>query len=251
MLLLFGIVIALALTACQAEGFVDVDVAPDGSGWVRVTVRLDKEAAAKVGDPSKLVRVDDLRDAGWMVTAPDVSDKGVTFSARKSFGSPNGLQSVMSEVVGAEVFNGWRLSVTDGFGSSTVAVKGSIRLDGSLDQLSDADLAGALDGLPFGRTPDDLAAEAGGAAPTLPVTVRVRLPAEIDHTNGAATSDSAVRQWRVVIGDGEARTTKVVATSTDGGSLPIVLLVLAGAALVAGLGLGLTVTARRRSTRRR
>jgi len=41
-------------------------VRSDGSGTVRATVRLDADAAARIGGVSAL-RLDDLRDAGWSV----------------------------------------------------------------------------------------------------------------------------------------------------------------------------------------
>lgn len=58
------VVLALVLAGCRIEPRVDIDVAPDGSGIVRVRVRLDAAAAAEIGDPS-LVRLDDIRAGGW------------------------------------------------------------------------------------------------------------------------------------------------------------------------------------------
>ena len=48
----------------------DVSLHADGSGVVTVAVVLDAEAAAKVGDLSKVVAVDDLTKSGWKVHGP-------------------------------------------------------------------------------------------------------------------------------------------------------------------------------------
>lgn len=60
----------LLLAGCQTTAWVRVDVNPDGSGSVTVDVYLDAEAAAQVGDLSKMVRVEDLKRDGWKVIGP-------------------------------------------------------------------------------------------------------------------------------------------------------------------------------------
>lgn len=61
---------ALVLAGCQTTAWVRVGVNPDGTGSVAVDVYLDHEAAARVGDLSKLIDVGDLKRAGWTVTGP-------------------------------------------------------------------------------------------------------------------------------------------------------------------------------------
>ncbi len=61
---------ALVLAGCQTTAMVRVAVNPDGSGSVVVDVYLDAEAAAQVGDLSKILVMDDLEKAGWKITGP-------------------------------------------------------------------------------------------------------------------------------------------------------------------------------------
>jgi hypothetical protein len=56
----------LLLAGCRVDARVDISVRSDGSGTVRATVLLDKDAAARVGGTSAL-RLADLRAAGWKV----------------------------------------------------------------------------------------------------------------------------------------------------------------------------------------
>ena len=185
--------------ACRATGDVVVDVTPDGSGTVAVTVHVDAEALERVGDLAKAVKVDDLTAHGWTASTPVTARGTTSLTVTKPFGSAAGLAGLMSEVSGRSGLLGrWDAKVTDGFASTGWSAGGTITATGDLAQFSDEGLASALDGLPLGRTSQELAAEWGGATPSLPVTFTVRLPdgteqsRVVDLASGRPTS-TAVR----------------------------------------------------------
>ena len=59
----------LVCSACQVTIATEVDARADGSGVIRAGVGLDREALAQVPDLAGQLQVDDLRRAGWRVTA--------------------------------------------------------------------------------------------------------------------------------------------------------------------------------------
>src|SRR5206468_2938738 len=72
-----ALVAALVLSACNVKVDVRVTSVANGSGTVRVTATLDKMAVAQAGT----LAVDDLKQAGWSVTATDTRDGGRTYTA--------------------------------------------------------------------------------------------------------------------------------------------------------------------------
>ena len=228
------------LGACRASAAVAVDVAADGSGTVTASLHLDAEAVARVGDPAKALEVEDLRSAGWSVPPPQTVKGETTFVATKRFGSPAGLQEVMSEL-GRGLFDGWKISIDDGFGSTTTKVSGRIHLSGSLDQFGDEALTAALDGQPLGRSAEQLAQEGGGKPPTFPLTVTLRLPGDVE---------SRTHSWTFEVGDDKKVQRDLGATSEHGSLLPVVLGVGGAVALLAAALLALTPARHARSRRR-
>lgn len=239
------------LGACDARADVAVDVAADGSGTVTASVHLDAEAVSQVGDLSRSVAVDDLRAAGWVIAAP-VKEKGITtLSASKKFGSPAGLDEVMSEL-GNRLFTGWKIRTEHGFGSTSTEVTGRIHLTGSLDQFGDDALTAALDGRPLGRTPEQLAAEAGGKPPVFPLTLTLRLPAGVtaDDQHADARTEGRTRSWTFEVGDAKAVDRELAAGSDEGGALPTLFVVGGVVALVGAALLAFTPARHGRSRRR-
>ena len=97
---LVGLVVAL-LAGCNTTAIVRVDVKPNGSGSVTVDVSLDPEAAAKVGDLSKVVQFADLRKAGWKIEGPRAAQgqpKGtVTVSVSRPFANVDQANKILAE----------------------------------------------------------------------------------------------------------------------------------------------------------
>lgn len=176
-------VICLA-TGCRVAGEVIVEVARDGSGTVTVAAGFDDAALTEVGDLETSLRTEDLVEAGWTVADPQQRGELTWVTATTGFASPQDLQRVMGQI-GA--FEDWSVAVSSGFARTTWKIAGRVALTGSFEQFSDAELAAALDGLPFGRTPEELA-----QLDPIPVRVRVRLPAETDQPD----------EWSFLLGDG-------------------------------------------------
>lgn len=236
--------------ACRVETTVGIDVADDGSSVVEVVVDLDGDAAAQIGDPAA-VRTQDLVDAGWAVSAPERRDDGgVTFRARRTAASPADLPGVLEEIGGVDgVFRDVALKVEDGFGTVAYDFAAKVELTGDLAQFSDAGVAEALDGLPLGRSVEELAA-AGAADPdSVRLSISARLPGGEPTTNGDVSGDGPyAARWEFPMSGGVATSAALTSTSTAS-SGPTRLLVIGGAAmLVAGLAAGaVALVVRRRA----
>lgn len=190
------------LAGCRVAGEVTVEVARDGSGTVTVAAGFDDAALAEVGDLETSLRTDDLVDAGWTVGDPQRRGELTWVTATTGFASPQDLQRVMGQI-GA--FEDWSVAVSPGFARTTWKVGGRVVLTGSLEQFADADLTAALDGLPFGRTPEELS-----QLDPIPVRVRVRLPADTDQRD----------EWSFLLGDGTAVDRRLEVEATERSSAP-------------------------------
>ena len=199
-LLLGGVVSA---SGCRVDASVRIEVESRGSGVVTVTVDLDKAAAGKLGDEAAEVRVADLSDAGWEVAGP-VKRRGlVSFSAHKRFSSPRALQGVLDEIAGDGVFRDWRVTVEDGFASTTRSATGRVRLTGDLNQFGDADLAAVLDGFAVGRTGPELIEALGADRDAVNLEVAVELP------------DGPSDRIETVVGSGSVSEDRLATSSTE------------------------------------
>ena len=224
----------VASTACKVSGSVSIDLAQDGSGTVTVDAVLDREAVERLGDPDEQIRTDDLEAAGWTRSPTVRRGDDTVVSVSKRFRSPDDLDVVLGEVGGA-TFDGFEAHVEDGFARTTWSVRGTVRVTGDLASFADDRLAAALDGLPLGRTPEELAAEFGGH-PSVPLTVEVRLPAGVDDSAGGARAvDGRTRAWNVDLASGGEQQRRIAASGGARESGPLrwfavaaLLLVLAG-----------------------
>lgn len=215
-----------ALTGCRATGRVVVTLARNGSGTVAVTLTLDAEATARVGDLKTALSTGDLAAAGWTIGAPQrrgtASSATTAVTVSKAFGSAAGLSSVMKELGGSSgLFATWRASVTDGFASTSWVVAGTVSATGDLAQFSDERLASALDGHPLGRTDSELKTEWGSSA-ALPLVIEVRVP------------DAGPQVVKIDLASGTAQRRAVVVESTDHATGPTVWFLGAGLALAFG-----------------
>jgi hypothetical protein len=132
-----------------------------------------------VPDLDQSLLVDDLRDAGWRVVGPDRTDAGGWLvSASKPFASPEQLPAVLAEVAGeGGPFRDFTLTREDAFAKTSYTLAGTVDLSGGLDAFGDDALRQALGGTTTGRTPDQLAQEAGRPlAQAVRFRVRTELP---------------------------------------------------------------------------
>lgn len=250
-LLLFLVFAALALAACRVDSTVRVDVAEDGSGTVTVTVRLDREAAQRLGDPTSAVRLDDLRAAGWTVEDPrtDADSGELTYRGRREFASPEDLPRVLAEVGGTgdtAVFSDVRLAVANAFASTSYDFSSKVTLTGSLEQFSDPDLSAALGGLPLARTPEELAAEGAAADGAAQLRIEVVLPGSPKDTNAPSTGDGGVATWQFPLSGGTPTDATITSSSATSQSAPLVLLLVGGGLVVLAIAAAVVGLVRRR-----
>ena len=234
------------LGACEVRTDVAVRVDEDGSGTVVVTVVMDAEAAARLGDPATALRTDDLAAAGWTLDEPGTDDGILTLRATRSFASPAELPGVLDEVGGVDgVFRGTELSVSDGFNTTTYTFGTEVELTGNPEQFGDELLTSSLGGLALGRTPEELAFEGAADPSTATLRVLVELPGGAPRTDGTAGGDRAV--WEFPMTGGEPTNAQLSSESSLGGSATLVLFVLGGVALLVAVGLAVVGLVRRRA----
>lgn len=174
-------VAVLALVGCQVEVEVSVAANPDGSGAVEVAVGLDPDAAARLGDPSTALALEDLAGTGWEVSPAAVDDVGVTWiRARSAFADPAGLTQVLGEVAGVEgPLAGTTLAVDDGWFTSRAQLQGVVDLSAGLAPYTDPELDVLTGGVPFGGLVTQVESDLGRpVSEMIEVTVRWTLGAE-------------------------------------------------------------------------
>ncbi|MEI2697268.1 MAG: hypothetical protein V9E94_02580 [Microthrixaceae bacterium] len=210
---LLVVLAALLLGACEVRGEVAVEVEEDGSGVVVVTVRLDPEAARRLGDPGTALQMADLVEAGWKLDTPLASDSGLELRAERPFASPEDLAPVLDEIGGKDgVFREVGLTVDDGLGSTTYDFSAQVELTGNPEQFGDEALTDVLEGLPLARTPEELALEGAADPGAMVLDVVVELPGGEPETNGEVF-DGASR-WSFPLSGGEPTSEQLTAVSS-------------------------------------
>jgi len=141
-------VLLLAGTGCRVTLATGVVVRPDGSGTVRAGLGLDAEALREVGDLGALLRVDDLRQAGWEVEGPETEDDGLTWvRASKPFDDSREAERAMAQLSGPDgPFRDFRLTHSSSLLRTRTSFSGTVDLTRGLAGLSDPDLAERLGG---------------------------------------------------------------------------------------------------------
>lgn len=246
LLCLVAVLASSVLVACRVDGEVAVVVEPDGSGVVTVMVRLDAEAARRLGDPATALRTEDLVAAGWTVEEPAVAEEGVVLRTRRSFASPEDLPGVLDEIGGVDgVFRDVRLAIDDGFARTEYAFSARVELTGSPEQFGDAALTEALGGLPLARTPEELVFSGAADPSAMTLDVAVELPGGAPDTNGDVRDGAAV--WSFPVTGGEPTSAELSSTATvESGTTRLMVLVGVGGLLVAA-GLAAVGLLRRRA----
>ena len=176
---------ALLLAGCKVDAAVTIEAQSDGTGEVTATVTLDDAAAAEVGALDEHVRVGDLRDAGWTVTAGDR-----TIKATKPYDHPDEASAVLQEV-GGPLISRARVTRDGGFAKTTTDVDVEVDLTAGLEGFADAALEEQLGGLPGGFDPKGLSVLLSARAPG-----DAAVTAEVPLGEKAAVSTSGI-DWHV------------------------------------------------------
>lgn len=171
--------LAVLLTACKVETTVGIDADADGTGRVRVEIALDRDAAQRVPDLGKQLRVDDLRAAGWQVEKPEKADGGgVTVEAVKRFRTPSEAAQAIEELSGPTgPFRDFELQRDRSFLKTKTALTGTVDLRRGVEAFGDDALRERLGGTTLGFDPAELEQRLGTPlAEVFLFDVNVRLP---------------------------------------------------------------------------
>jgi hypothetical protein len=223
-------------SACQATTRVTISVGPAGDGQVLVALRLDRDAARRFHNLADLVKVGDLRRAGWVITGPvDGADGSATISAARRFRDGAEAATVLAQLSGQTgPLHTLALRYHRTVLSTSTALSGSVDLRAGIDAFADRGLAAQLG---FSSLSAALSAlrQAGGADPQLRVEVAVQFPGGIDRAPGARR-ERGTAVWPIGFG----RVVPIAASSTRRNWLNLGLLALCAASLVALAAVGLT-----------
>lgn len=192
--------------ACKLDVAVGVDAKADGSGEVRVTAVLDRDAARMVGDVGERLRTGDLEEAGWRVERPEVrTDGSVVVVARHPFDGPEGAAHALGELGGEDgPFKGFAIRQQHSFWRTTTSFSGNVDLARGVDAFADSELATRLgaggEGQALGVPVDQLERRLGASLDRLlGLQVAVKLPGRVESNAPAATDNGAV--WAPKLGE--------------------------------------------------
>ena len=230
LLVLAGVL--LFSSACRVDSTVDIRVDDNGSGVVTVQVSADAEAVALIPDAPNALQLDDLSDAGWVVNENSVDAAGsLVVVVSKSFTKASELGLVLDEIAGPDViFDGFSLTNEHnfevfGFGPARTdyALAGSVNPAFELEQLGGVFPEGLPPlGRPLSLIEDDFE---GAFENVLGLTVRLRLPANLEAANGEVVDETT--SWSMNFGD---PTVEIAANSAAESILPRVWTMVAFAA---------------------
>lgn len=162
--LLVAVVLAVVLLAgCQVQVQVDTVIDKTGAGTVTVSVGFDAAAWERLQEHDPELRMDDARQAGWVVDLPEADADGVTWlRATKAFSSSDELPAVLAEIAGTDtMFTGVEFVRLETEDDITYRVSGDVDLTRGIATFADPELAAQLGGDPFGGNVAAIEAEEG------------------------------------------------------------------------------------------
>lgn len=190
------------LAGCRVDVTVDIDVAPDGTGTLTVTLVADAELVDQVPDLAQQIVLDDVVAAGWAVDGPaPTDDGGLRLSLSNDFRgndeATNLLRSLGPPFNSPELGRGVNGDVTNNSLSMTLS------LPDGFAEFADDELVAAVGAVPFA---DDIAASGATPANALGVVVRADLPGRLDddRTLNETALDDGRLQWTASFEPGAA-----------------------------------------------
>ena len=143
--------LTLLLSACRVDTAVDVRVQADGTGTITVNAVADAEVVQQAPGLAGDLRFDDAVAAGWALDGPTATDSGgLSVTLSHAFSSVEEATALLRSVngPGGPLHD---LAVTRAVSDTelTTSLTGSLRFEGGLDALADADLLTALEGTPY------------------------------------------------------------------------------------------------------
>lgn len=196
------------LAGCNVDTSVTLNVEPNGSGTVSVTVILDSDALAKAPGIKDDLRVADLEADGWTVDGPDETDDGgLRLVVRHSFDTPQQATTLLGAINGDKgPLHEMALTRSGKDADSQWNLAGRLEINGGLEAFIDSATLQSLGVTPYAEQVEDSGLDLGAA-----VTLRfvAALPGSVVETTGQLEGTSIV--WRIPM-DG---TTAQIATRTE------------------------------------
>ncbi len=222
-------VVALALSACNLDVRVQVEVADDGSGSVEVLATVDPAALARIGgDLGAVLSLEELRADGWTVEGPTaLADGSSTVRLSQRFDNAQGAATVFEDLTGVGgPFQGFAVTRSQSLFRTRWGFRGTVDLGGDA---AVPDVAPPVDGEAPAATFEELEQQLGDSLERLiRVRVGVRLPGDVRSNATTKAENGAV--WQVGFG-GEPLELEATGRSTRTGVVALAV-VLALAVLV-------------------
>ena len=239
------------LVSCRVDTDVSLEVSPNGSGKVSVTVTADAAVVKAAPTLKSDVRADDLVAAGWEMNGPEeTKDGGLTVTFSHGFATPAEATVLLSQVNGPRgPLKNLVLERTGKDSNSTFTLTGTLEVNGGLEAFADDAAIKLLDGAPY----EDQVRNSGlDLGKIVAIRFAAGMPGKVIDTTG--TVEGSTITWRVPT-DGTptdvATTTNNVDIASNVARVAKWLVGLLAAVWVAGtLVLVAMVAARRARTRR-
>jgi hypothetical protein len=187
---------AVALAACQIDVAVDIAVEPDGTGIVTVVATADADLVRRVPSLADDLVLDDVEDAGWIITGPaPTSTGGLSVTFTHDFVSADEATNLLRSL--GPPFNEIVLQRGTPDDETTNQLTGLLGLPDGFADFADDDLIAAVGSLPF---EDELTASDATPANSLAFRLTATLPGVIvpEETNGALDDDGQL-SWTVPV----------------------------------------------------
>lgn len=233
-----AVLLLLVAAGCRVQIETRIDVGLDGKGTVTQGIAFDAAALARVGDPARAVRADDLVAAGWTVD-PTTKEGDLTWiRVHHTFTTPEEGTALLAQLSGPDgPYRDMLIARSDGIFSTSVKVTGQIDTTAGLSMFGDDQLAAALGGDASGGLLAKIEAEEHAA------------PASMVGLDLVVTAGGTTKTYDASFIDGDTQKIKVSA-SNDKFLQILEALVVFGLAVITMVVIGLRVRKRRLRTRR-
>lgn len=190
--LVLGVVCVVVLSACRLDVVVDVVMEPDGTGEVTLTATADDELVERVPELVDDLRLDDAIANGWVVDGPtQIEGGGTRIVLTHAFSSAGELANVLASI--GPPLTRMAAARTEGEdGRVSNGINGDMVLADGYETFADAELLGAVGGLPFG---DEIAASGLPIDQAFSFTYRVALPGDLQSAETGTDIGDGVVEW--------------------------------------------------------
>lgn len=198
--LVLGILAIISLTGCRIDSVITLDVGPNGSGSLTVSMTADKEIVDQTPDLKSAFRFEDAIAAGWIVSGPNVTaDGGMQISISHGFNNLAQASELFTQL-GSTTGPFKQMSITREGGSNNSVYKldGTLQVDGGLAAFSDAELSKVLGSEPFAKNLELANIDLAGA---MKIDFVAKLPGKTQQTTGLVGENNVT--WQVPL-DGSA-----------------------------------------------